>query len=126
VSTTNSCLPPNTEPLLPSQARTSSYHYLTSNVAELAGLSEEIVDELTVYANELEWDIRDAPSMHHLLVSDWLLFNLAKYVDDEAIKKAVQRGSSEIQRPDEPVGSDGLLQSWFGEPTEFRQPRIQQ
>lgn len=72
MSTTNSCLPPNTEPLLPSQARTSSYHYLTSNVAELAGLSEEIVDELTVYANELEWEIRDAPSMHHLLVSDLL------------------------------------------------------
>ena len=39
----------------------------------------------------------------------WLLHNSVKHVDDEAVNKAVQRCSSEIQRPYEPVGSDGLL-----------------
>jgi len=39
----------------------------------------------------------------------WLLPNSAKHVDDETIKKSVQRCSSKIECPDEPVCSDGLF-----------------
>ena len=55
-----------------------------------------------------------------------LLPNLVKHVEGEAVNKAVQWCSDEIQRPYEPVGSDGLLQSWFGEPAELLQPRLDQ
>jgi hypothetical protein len=67
----------------------------------------------------------DAIAMRQIL-RFWLLHNLAKHVDDEAVKKRMQRCSSKVERPNEPVGSDGLLQPWLGETAEFCQPRIQQ
>lgn len=72
MSTTDSNLPSNVEPLLPSQARIDFVHYLSSNLDALTGVSETIADELSAYANEQELEIRNAPGGHPVFVSDLL------------------------------------------------------
>ena len=55
-----------------------------------------------------------------------LLPNLVKYAEGEAVNEPVQWCSNEIQRPYEPIDSDGLFQSRFGETAELLQPRLDQ
>lgn len=70
--TTDTNLPPNVEPLLPSQARTAFDHYLESNLDTLTGITQRIADELFCYANEQELIVRDDPFGNPVLISDLL------------------------------------------------------
>jgi hypothetical protein len=72
MSTRDSNLPSNVEPLLPSQARINSEHYLSSNLGDLTGISTTTADELSAYANERELEIRNAPWGNPVFVSDLL------------------------------------------------------
>lgn len=72
MSTTDTNLPPNVKPLLPSQARTAFDHYLESNLESLTGVTQRIADELFGYANEQELIVRDDPFGNPVLISDLL------------------------------------------------------
>lgn len=72
MQSTDTDLPPNVEPLLPSQARTSIDHYVDSNIESLRGMNHEVADKISGYANLQELEICDDPFGNPLLVSDLL------------------------------------------------------